>query len=100
PEEMEAFLKECAAERTSGRVDEWTSGRPDERTHQSGSSSRPLVHSATRPPSAYDRAVDRLLASPAYGERWARHWLDVVRYGESNGYEQNHLRPNAWPYRD
>ena len=49
---------------------------------------------------AYDRVVDRLLASPAYGERWGRHWLDVVRYGESHGYEQNHLRPNAWPYRD
>ena len=37
-------------------------------------------------PLAYDKAVDRLLASPAYGEHWARHWLDVVRYGESNGY--------------
>lgn len=49
---------------------------------------------------AYEKLVDRLLASPAYGERWARHWLDVVRFGESNGYEQNHLRPNAWPYRD
>ncbi|HLK59823.1 MAG TPA: DUF1553 domain-containing protein [Chthonomonadaceae bacterium] len=51
-------------------------------------------------PNAYEKVVDRLLASPAYGERWARHWLDVVRYGESMGYEQNHLRPNAWPYRD
>ncbi len=51
-------------------------------------------------PDAYERVVDRLLASPAYGERWAQHWLDVVRYGESHGYEQNHLRPNAWPYRD
>ncbi|MCW3094871.1 MAG: hypothetical protein JWL77_489 [Chthonomonadaceae bacterium] len=51
-------------------------------------------------PNAYEKAVDRLLASPAYGERWGRHWLDVVRYGESHGYEQNHLRPNAWPYRD
>ena len=49
---------------------------------------------------AYEMVVDRLLASPAYGERWGRHWLDVVRYGESTGYEQNHLRPNAWPYRD
>jgi len=51
-------------------------------------------------PNAYEKVVDRLLASPAYGERWGRHWLDVVRYGESHGYEQNHLRPNAWPYRD
>lgn len=53
-----------------------------------------------RSPNAYEKVVDRLLASPAYGERWGRHWLDVVRYGESHGYEQNHLRPNAWPYRD
>ena len=51
-------------------------------------------------PEAYARLVDRLLASPAYGERWGRHWLDVARFGESNGYEQNHLRGNAWPYRD
>ena len=51
-------------------------------------------------PRAYERLVDRLLASPAYGERWGRHWLDVARFGESNGYEQNHLRGNAWPYRD
>jgi mono/diheme cytochrome c family protein len=49
---------------------------------------------------AYEKVVDRLLASPAYGERWGRHWLDVVRFGESHGYEQNHLRDNAWPYRD
>jgi hypothetical protein len=55
---------------------------------------------ADRSPGAYERVVDRLLASPAYGERWGRHWLDVVRYGESHGYEQNHVRPNAWPYRD
>ncbi len=55
---------------------------------------------ADHSPHAYETVVDRLLASPGYGERWGRHWLDVVRYGESNGYEQNHLRPNAWPYRD
>lgn len=51
-------------------------------------------------PDAYERVVDRLLQSTAYGERWGRHWLDVVRFGESNGYEQNHLRATAWPYRD
>jgi len=53
-----------------------------------------------RSPGAYETVVDRLLSSPAYGERWARHWLDVVRYGESDGYERNIIRPNAWPYRD
>jgi hypothetical protein len=51
-------------------------------------------------PQAYEKLIDRLLASPHYGERWARHWLDVVRFAESHGYETNELRPNAWPYRD
>src|SRR5204862_3008788 len=53
-----------------------------------------------RSPDAYIRLVDRLLASPAYGERWARHWLDVVHFGETHGYDKDKLRPNAWPYRD
>ena len=44
--------------------------------------------------------VDRLLASPHYGERWGRHWLDLVRYAESNGYERDGPKPNAWRYRD
>jgi hypothetical protein len=51
-------------------------------------------------PAAYARLVDRFLASPQYGVRWARHWLDVVRFGESNGFEFDEFRPNAWPYRD
>ena len=48
----------------------------------------------------FSRVVDTLLASPHYGERWARHWLDVVRFAESDGFEVNSARPNAWPYRD
>lgn len=51
-------------------------------------------------PDAYERLVDRLLASPHYGERWAQHWLDVVRFAESNGYELDAERPQAWRYRD
>ncbi len=46
------------------------------------------------------RLIDRLLDTPRYGERWARHWLDVVRFAESHGFEMNRARPNAWPYRD
>ncbi len=49
---------------------------------------------------AYERLVDRLLASPRYGERWARHWLDVVHFGETHGYDKDKARLNAWPYRD
>jgi hypothetical protein len=49
---------------------------------------------------AYAALVEELLASPHYGERWARHWLDIVRFGESDGFERNMPRENAWPYRD
>ena len=51
-------------------------------------------------PRAYERLVDRMLESPHYGERWARHWLDVVHFGETHGYDKDKPRPNAWPYRD
>lgn len=51
-------------------------------------------------PRAYDKLVDELLASKHYGERWARHWLDVVHYADTHGYDKDKLRPNAWPYRD
>jgi hypothetical protein len=51
-------------------------------------------------PDAYARLVERVLASPHYGDRWAQHWLDVVRYGDTDGFEVNTPRPNAWPYRD
>ncbi|MDX1980519.1 MAG: DUF1549 and DUF1553 domain-containing protein [Bryobacteraceae bacterium] len=51
-------------------------------------------------PGAEERLVDRLLASPRYGERWGRHWLDVVRYSDSDGFKQDDTRPNMWRYRD
>jgi hypothetical protein len=73
PEAVEAFLTACAEE----------TGQPD------------AVGEA-----AYGALIDQLLASPHYGEQWGRHWLDVVRYGESNGYERNVLFDNIWPYRD
>jgi len=55
---------------------------------------------ADKAPNAFSRVVDRLLASPAYGERWGRHWLDVARYADSNGLDENLVYPNAWRYRD
>ncbi|MCC7085125.1 MAG: PSD1 domain-containing protein [Pirellulales bacterium] len=51
-------------------------------------------------PDAYEKWIDRLLESPHYGERWGRHWLDLVRFAESHGYEHDTDRPNAYPYRD
>jgi hypothetical protein len=53
-----------------------------------------------RSPDAYERQVERLLASPRYGERWGRHWLDVVHYGDTHGYDKDKRRDHAWPYRD
>src|SRR5881392_2409346 len=53
-----------------------------------------------RAPDAYEKLVDRLLGSPRYGERWARHWLDLARYAESEGFKADEIRPNAWRYRD
>ena len=55
---------------------------------------------ADRATDAYERLVDRLLESPAYGQRWASHWLDLVRYAESDGHRQDAFRPQAWRYRD
>lgn len=67
----------------------------DPRVHSTGADS-----ADTLAPDAYARLVDRLLAQPSFGERWARHWLDVARFGESDGFEYDRLRPQAWPYRD
>ncbi|MCX7430252.1 MAG: DUF1549 domain-containing protein, partial [Planctomycetia bacterium] len=55
---------------------------------------------ADESPDAYEKLVDRLLASPHYGERWARHWLDIAHYADTHGFERDQLRPNAWRYRD
>ena len=51
-------------------------------------------------PQAYETLIDRLLASPHYGERWARHWLDLARFAETDGFEHDAVRPNSWRYRD
>src|SRR6202171_753066 len=53
-----------------------------------------------RSPNAYEKIVDELLASPHYGERWARHWLDLARYADSQGFKADETRPNVWRYRD
>ena len=55
---------------------------------------------ADRSPHAWENLIDKLLDSPHYGERWGRHWLDVARYADSNGFEHDYDRPNAWRYRD
>ncbi|AMV20516.1 DUF1553 domain-containing protein [Planctomyces sp. SH-PL14] len=51
-------------------------------------------------PRAYERLIEELLGSPHYGERWARHWLDIAHYADTHGFERDQLRPNAWRYRD
>ena len=59
-----------------------------------------LRESAVEPQAAYEKLIDKLLASPHYGERWARHWLDLARFGESHGFEHDYDRPTAYHYRD
>ncbi|MCC2672817.1 MAG: Planctomycete cytochrome, partial [Armatimonadetes bacterium] len=76
PEEIAAFLQDCRQEPRSPNTQHLT------------------------PNTAYARLIDRLLASPAYGERWGRHWLDVARYADSNGLDENLVFTNAWRYRD
>src|SRR5206468_7541188 len=58
------------------------------------------VCSSDLSPQAFEKVVDRLLASPRYGERWGRHWLDLARFAESEGFKADEPRPNAWRYRD
>jgi Protein of unknown function (DUF1553)/Protein of unknown function (DUF1549) len=55
---------------------------------------------ADQSPTAWEKVIDRLLASPRYGERWGRHWLDLARYADTNGFEFDEPRPDAWRYRD
>src|SRR6266704_2857194 len=55
---------------------------------------------ADQAPDAYEKLIDGLLRNPQYGEKWARHWLDLVRYAESDGFKADEFRPNAWRYRD
>lgn len=55
---------------------------------------------ASQDPGAYERMVDQLLESPRYGERWARHWMDIAHFAETHGHDQDRIRENAWPYRD
>jgi len=87
PEEMEEFLSAC-------------SPSPSLPLSPSAATERESGRGGERDSKAYEAVVDKLLDSPHYGERWARHWLDIVRYGESQGFERNKLRPNLWKYRD
>ena len=59
-----------------------------------------LASHESDPDAAWQQVVDRLLADKGFGEKWGQHWLDVVRYGETHGYDKDKMRNNAWPYRD
>ena len=59
-----------------------------------------FIHESNESHENYEHLVDRLLASPRYGERWARHWMDVAHFAETHGHDQDRIRENAWPYRD
>jgi len=100
PAEVEAFVRECA----QGGGDKETRRQSDEEkglAQNVSLSPSPLVSlSSPAAQQAIAHLTDRLLASPAFGERWGRHWLDVARYGESTGPSRNIPYPHAWKYRD
>jgi mono/diheme cytochrome c family protein len=98
PEEVDAFLKDCQSEEALLSVKPQALGvKPHLRKQDLTLNAQRL----TPPPQgAYERLVDRLLASPHYGERWGRHWLDLARYADSDGYEKDLERPYAYVYRD
>jgi hypothetical protein len=95
PTEVAAFERECAEE---GELENRPTGKGGEKAGAHGSGVPAFRIQPAE--SAYARVVDRLLASPHYGERWARHWLDIVRFTESQGFEYDRPRDHAWPYRD
>jgi len=92
PEEMEQFERECAEE---AKLKTTKSGKQEDRP-----GTEDPVFKPSQANTAYARAVDRLLASPRYGERWARHWMDAAHFAETHGHDQDRIRTNAWPYRD
>ena len=107
PEEIAQFEREMAAalreDKETGRQgDGENNARPTKSPSLPLSLSPALPVSPSSSPSdkVIEQLVDRLLASPRHGERWARHWLDVVHYGDTHGYDKDKPRPNAWPYRD
>ncbi len=105
PEEVARFLKECE---DGPRVETSLPRNSKLETRNSGLGTFTTRGVAERrvPPGqrnfdiAYKRLVDRLLASPQYGERWARYWLDLVRYADTNGYERDAEKTHSWKYRD
>ena len=97
PEEVEQFERECAEEANlEGRGDL----KPVASSHDGLSPGPRVSGPALSSSTAYTRLVDRLLASPRYGERWARHWMDAAHFAETHGHDQDRIRANAWPYRD
>jgi hypothetical protein len=95
PEEVDTFLRDCAAESGAPRAAKTLNTQ-----HPTPKAQHPTPNTQYPTPTAYARLIDRLLASQAYGERWGRHWLDVARYADSNGLDENVALGNAWRYRD
>ncbi|MGV3721025.1 MAG: DUF1549 domain-containing protein, partial [Actinomycetota bacterium] len=105
PAEVKAFVAEDLASRKDAKAQRGEEKSPGKIAAKAAPSRRP---EGTRPGprpltpagGAYEKLVDRLLASPRFGERWGRHWLDLARYGESSGPSRNMPYPHAWRYRD
>ena len=99
-EEMDQFERDFSAAATA---DDKVTGRQADKVNEASITPSPpllVTPSSSKADRVIESLVDRLLASPRHGERWARHWLDVVHYGDTHGYDKDKMRPNAWPYRD
>jgi len=99
PEEVEAFVREVG-EDIHHKDTKAQRGKKSNIAAAAAPSLSPNSQPPTPAGGAYAKLIDRLLASPRYGERWGRHWLDVARYAESSGKEVNIAYPHAWRYRD
>ena len=100
PEEMEQFMRDFSA---ATAADDKVTGRQGDKVNVAALTPSPrhlVTPSSSKADSVIESLVDKLLASPRHGERWARHWLDIVHYGDTHGYDKDKPRPNAWPYRD
>ena len=98
PDEMDQFQREMAA-----TEDDKVTGRQGDKVNDASITPSPphlVTPSSALRERVIEKLVDTLLASPRHGERWARHWLDIVHYGDTHGYDKDKQRPNAWPYRD
>jgi len=100
PEEVDAFVRKCAGGSETTRHSDYRTGRGGAAAEVSPFPPPLVSLSSPAADKAIEHLTDRLLQSPHYGERWGRHWLDLARFAETDGFEHDAVRPHSWRYRD